>query len=407
MMGESVKKCVEKIVEDYRKELWDISSFLFHNPETGNQEYQAAALQCEFLRRNGFTVEEKAGGLDTAFIGTFSRGEGPCVAIFSEYDSLPGELGHACGHNLIAAAAMGAAAAAKKAMEELGIEGTLMLAGAPDEEFTGGKITLLKKGCFRNVKAAMAVHPTTAKSRVAGGNHAYLTYSCEYKGKSAHSESRPWEGISAQNAALLFFNALGYARQMIKDGVRIQAYVRDGMQHEGTISAYAELGCDISAPTIFLAEEAAVRVEQCFRCGAVGTGCELVLKKEEGFKNRIPNGVLGEIFRDCCKTYGEEMMEGMPDDSGGEDLGNVSHVIPAINPHLTVYPKRKLSLHTLEFKEHVLTPEGEAMCMLGAKAMAATALRLMQSPELLDEAAKELESRLLDLYGEDYQKYRE
>ena len=159
MMGESVKKCVEKIVEDYRKEIWDISSFLFHNPETGNQEYQAAALQCEFLRRNGFTVEEKAGGLDTAFIGTFSRGEGPCVAIFSEYDSLPGELGHACGHNLIAAAAMGAAAAAKKAMEELGIEGTLMLAGAPDEEFTGGKITLLKKGCFRNVKAAMAVIP--------------------------------------------------------------------------------------------------------------------------------------------------------------------------------------------------------------------------------------------------------
>lgn len=406
MTGENVKRCVARIVENYRKELWDISRFLFQNPEIGNQEYQAAALQCEFLRRNGFTVEEKAGGLDTAFIGTFSRGEGSCIAIFSEYDSLPGELGHACGHNLIAAAAMGAAAATKAAMEELGIEGTLMLAGAPDEEFTGGKITLLKKGCFRNVRAAMAVHPTTAKSRVAGGNHAYLTYSCEYRGKSAHSESRPWAGISAQNAVLLFFNALGYARQMVKDGIRIHAYVKDGMQHEGTISAYAELGCDISAPTIFLAEEAAERVEQCFRCGAVGTGCELILKKDEGFKNRIPNKVLGEIFRDCCRTYGEEMMDGMPDDSGGEDLGNVSHVIPAINPHLSVCPERKLSLHTLEFKEHVLTPEGEAMCLLGAKAMAATALELMQTPELLDKAEKELESCLLDLYGEDYQKYR-
>lgn len=406
MTGENVKRCVARIVENYRKELWDISRFLFQNPEIGNQEYQAAALQCEFLRRNGFTVEEKAGGLDTAFIGTFSRGEGSCIAIFSEYDSLPGELGHACGHNLIAATAMGAAAATKAAMEELGIEGTLMLAGAPDEEFTGGKITLLKKGCFRNVRAAMAVHPTTAKSRVAGGNHAYLTYSCEYRGKSAHSESRPWAGISAQNAVLLFFNALGYARQMVKDGIRIHAYVKDGMQHEGTISAYAELGCDISAPTIFLAEEAAERVEQCFRCGAVGTGCELILKKDEGFKNRIPNKVLGEIFRDCCRTYGEEMMDGMPDDSGGEDLGNVSHVIPAINPHLSVCPERKLSLHTLEFKEHVLTPEGEAMCLLGAKAMAATALELMQTPELLDKAEKELESCLLDLYGEDYQKYR-
>lgn len=406
MTGENVKRCVARIVENYRKELWDISRFLFQNPEIGNQEYQAAALQCEFLRRNGFTVEEKAGGLDTAFIGTFSRGEGSCIAIFSEYDSLPGELGHACGHNLIAATAMGAAAATKAAMEELGIEGTLMLAGAPDEEFTGGKITLLKKGCFRNVRAAMAVHPTTAKSRVAGGNHAYLTYSCEYRGKSAHSESRPWAGISAQNAVLLFFNALGYARQMVKDGIRIHAYVKDGMQHEGTISAYAELGCDISAPTIFLAEEAAERVEQCFRCGAVGTGCELILKKDEGFKNRIPNKVLGEIFRDCCRTYGEEMMDGMPDDSGGEDLGNVSHLIPAINPHLSVCPERKLSLHTLEFKEHVLTPEGEAMCLLGAKAMAATALELMQTPELLDKAEKELESCLLDLYGEDYQKYR-
>lgn len=405
MAEQKLRNHVERTVEDNRSELWEISRFLFQNPETGMREYKAAALQCEFLRENGFEVEEKAAGLDTAFIGTFTRGDGPCIAIFSEYDCLPDGLGHACGHNLITAASMGAALAARKAMEELNIQGTLMLAGAPDEEFTGGKITMLKAGCFQKVDAAMAVHPTTAKSRIAGGNNAYLTYHCEYTGKAAHSGSRPWEGINAQDAVLLFFNALGYARQMLRDGVRVNAYVKDGMQHEGTISDYASLGCDISAPTIFEVEEAAKRIELCFQCGAVGTGCQIRLERKESSKNRIPNGILGELFRENCIAYGEDMMEGMPDDSGGEDLGDISHVIPAINPHLTVLPSRKISLHTLEFRSCVMTPAGEAMCLLGAKALAATALELMQRPELVKQAKGELTGRLLGLYGEDYQKY--
>lgn len=400
-----MREQVEKTVENCREELGNISRFLFENPEEGLKEYKAAALQCDFLRRNGFTVEEKAAGLDTAFIGTFSHGEGPCIAIFSEYDCLPGGLGHACGHNLITAAAMGAAVAVKKAMEEYNIGGTLMLAGGPDEEFSGGKINLLKAGYFEKVDAAMAVHPTTAMSRVAGGNNAYLTYHCEYFGKTAHTGNRPWDGINAQDAALLFFNALGYARQMLRDGTRINAYVKDGMQHAGTISDYASLGCDISAPNIFLVEEAARRVEQCFQCGAVGTGCEIKLERRESCKNRIPNGELGELFRENCVAYGEEMIEGMPDDNGGEDLGDVSHVIPAINPHLTVFPERKLSLHTAEFRQYVMTPAGEHMSLLGAKAMAMTTLQLMQDPERLARAKKELTERLIRLYGEEYNQY--
>ena len=406
MDKKAIRECVENYVNGIWKEMWNISEYIFQNPEVGMKEYKAAAVQCEFLEKEGFCVERRAGNLDTAFIGNYQRGEGPCIALFSEYDCLPDGLEHACGHNLIAAATMGAAAAAKRTMEEMDIRGKLMIVGAPDEEFTGGKITLLKKGCLDQVDAAMAVHPTSAMSRVAGGNYAYLTYQCEYIGKSAHSGSRPWEGINAQDAALLFFSALGCARQMLRDGVRINAYVKDGMQHEGTISAYAKLGCDISAPDIFMLEEAAKRIEQCFKCGAVGTGCELRFERKESSKNRIPNGVIGEVFRENCLAWGEPMMEGMPDDTGGEDLGDVSHVIPAINPHLTVLPERKISLHTPEFREHVLTPAGEHMCLLGAETLAATAVELMTQPELLVKAKEELQERLKSLYGKEYFKYQ-
>ncbi len=402
---QEMKGFIHDTVEQKREELKAISEFIYTHPEIGYEEVQSAAIQVEYLRKYGFDVTEKAAGMDTAFLATFKNGEGPHIAVFSEYDALPG-LGHACGHNLITAASMGAGVAIKAAMEKYGVCGTITVVGGPAEEGGGGKIKLLDAGCLDDLDAAMAVHPTSAVSRVAGGCNTACLYYCEYFGKSAHSGNRPWDGVNALDAALLFFNAESYARQMTQDGVRIRANIAEGANKPvGSIIDYTKVICNISAPSYKMLMDACAKIERCFEAGAVGTGCTYKLDKKMGYKNRIPNGTLGELFRTNCEALGEEMMEGMPADNGGEDMGNVSHLMPAINPHMTIYRKEKISGHTDLFREISGTQSGVDFFMLNAKTMADTVLDLLMHPELVKEAKEELHKRLLAEYGEGYEKF--
>ncbi|MBQ9989002.1 MAG: M20/M25/M40 family metallo-hydrolase [Clostridia bacterium] len=406
MDTQQIKSFVNDYVEEKRLELRELSDFIFNHPEVGFEEYESAAVQVEFLRKYGFDVTEKAGGMDTAFLGRFDNGEGPHISIFSEYDCLPGGLDHACGHNLIAAAAVGAGIAAKAAMEKYGIQGSVTVVGGPAEEGGGGKIKLLQAGCFDDMDAAMAVHPTSAVSRVAGGSNTSCKYTCEYFGKPAHAGNRPWEGVNAQDAALLFFNAMAYTRQMTEDGIRIRANIPEGMAGAiGSIVPYTRVVCSITAPSYRMLTDACTKVERCFEAGAVGTGCTFKVSKEMGYKNRIPNGVLGELFRANAEGLGEPMMEGMPADNGGEDMGDVSHLIPAINPHMTIFTDHKISGHTDLFREKVRTPQAEHMFMLCAKVMADTTLDLLLDPAKVEAAKAEQLSRMQAEYGDEYEKY--
>ncbi len=400
-----MKAFIHDTVEQKREELKQISEFIYTHPEIGFKEVESAAIQVKYLREHGFDVREKVADMDTAFLATFRNGEGPHIAIFSEYDALPG-LGHACGHNLISAASMGAGVAIKAAMEKFGVKGTVTVVGGPSEESVGGKIKLLDAGCLDDMDAAMAVHPTSAVSRVAGGCNTICQYVCEYHGKSAHSGNRPWDGVNALDAALLFFNAENYARQMTQDGVRVYANIEKGANSAlGSIIDYTMVSCCVSAPSYKMLLDACKKIERCFEAGAVGTGCTYELKKELGYKNRIPNSTLGELFRANSLALGEPMMDGMPADNGIEDMGNVSHLMPAINPHMTIYRKEKISSHTDFFREIVGTQSGVDFFMLNAKTMADTVLDLLTHPELVQQAKEELHKRLQIEYGEGYEKF--
>ena len=405
MDTKKIKAFIHDNVEGMRDELKGISAFIYTHPEIGFEEYESAAIQVKALREHGFDVREKVANMDTAFLARFERGEGPHIAIVSEYDALPG-LGHACGHNLISAASVGAGIAVKEAMEKFDIHGTVSVVGGPAEEGGGGKIKLLEAGCLDDIDAAMAVHPTSAVSRVAGGSNASCWYYCEYDGKSAHSGNRPWEGINALDAALLFFNALGYARQMVRDGVRMRANITEGADSAvGSIIDHTKVACNISAPSYAMLMEACERVERCFEAGAAGTGCTKELEKVMGYKNRIPNGTLGELFRANCVALGEPMMDGMPADNGGEDMGNISHLLPAINPHMTIYPKEKISGHTERFRELAGGENGIKFFMLCAKVMADTTVDLLMDPASVQAAKDELIQRLKAKYGDEYEKF--
>ncbi len=402
---QETKAFIHDTVEQKREELKQISEFIYTHPELGFEEVESAAVQVKYLRSYGFDVKEKVAGMDTAFLAMFKNGEGPHIAIFSEYDALPG-LGHACGHNLISAASMGAGIAIKAAMEKFGVKGTVTVVGGPAEEGGGGKIKLLDAGCLDDMDAAMAVHPTSAVSRVAGGCNTSCMYICEYHGKSAHSGNRPWDGVNALDAALLFFNAESYARQMTQDGVRIRANIEKGADSAiGSIIDYTKVKCSVTAPSYKMLMDACKKIERCFEAGAVGTGCTFELQKKMGYKNRIPNGTLGELFRANCLALGEPMMDGMPADNGGEDMGNVSHLMPAINPHMTIYRKEKISGHTDFFREISGTESGVDFFMLNAKTMADTVLDLLMHPDLVQQAKDELLKRLKEEYGDGYEKF--
>ena len=405
MEPQEVKAFIHEIVEQKREELKRISEFIYTHPEIGFEEVQSAAIQVNYLQEHGFDVREKVAGMDTAFLATYQNGDTVHIAIFSEYDALPG-MGHACGHNLIATASMGAGVAASAAMQRFGIHGKITVVGGPAEEYGGGKIKLLQAGCLDDIDAAMAVHPTSAVSRVAGGCNTSCIYSLEYHGKPAHSGNRPWDGVNALDAALLFFNAVSYARQMTQDGVRILCNIEKGANSPvGSIIDYTMVNCIVTAPGYKMLLDACKKVERCFEAGAVGTGCTFEFKREFGYKNRIPNVTLGELFRANCVALGEQMMDGMPSDNGGEDMGNVSHLLPAINPHMTIYRKEKISGHTDLFREIAGTQSGVDFFMLNAKTLADTALDLFMHPELVQKANDELHGRLLAEYGENYRDF--
>ena len=401
------KDFIKDYIENIKPKLFEISDFVFANPETAFEEYKAYDTQVAFLNANGFKVTERAAGMDTGYVAVFSTGDGINVGLVSEYDALPG-LGHACGHNLICAATMGAAAALKAAMVTHSVKGTLTVFGGPGEESGGGKIILLKNGAFDNTDVAMAVHPTSAMSRVAGENSAFSSFVIEYKGEKAHASARPWLGKNAFDAALLFFNALSYLRQQTRDGVRMYEKSVDGLSGTGgTLCDYVKIQYEICAPTIMGVEEVARRFRGCIQAGAVGTGCEVVYEEQVGYKNRVPNKVLGDVFRANCIELGEPMMEGMPADSGGEDMGDVSHFIPAINPHMTIYPGSKISSHTAFFRDVVRdSPASKDFIILNAKAMAMTGLDMLLYPDKVEEAKAELTGRLIELYGDAYESYR-
>ncbi|KUF18019.1 M20 family metallopeptidase [Streptomyces silvensis] len=364
---EDVKSAVRKEIARHRDDLLALSRRIHAHPETAFAEHRAAAWCAEALGTAGFAVRSPAYGLDTAFEA--SVGSGPrTVAIVCEYDALPG-LGHACGHNLIAAAGVGAALGLAPFADRLGLR--VRVLGTPAEERGAGKALMLEQGAFDGVDAAMMVHPCPFEMSDFA-SFALGTLSVTYTGRAAHPSLNPHEGRNAADALTVAQVALGLLRQHLPQQWRVHGITTEAGTAPNAIPDRATAAYELRALAADDLTELRARVEDCFRAGALATGCEVTLERPEpDYLDFRGDPALIALWTANARAAGRpEPVERPP--FACTDMGNVSHAVPSIHPVLDI-SGGACGPHEPEFAEAALSPAAERALMEGATAMAWTA----------------------------------
>jgi amidohydrolase len=326
--------------------------------------------------------------LPTAFRGKYGKGK-PVIAILAEYDALP-KVGHACGHNLIAASAVAAGVASRLAVDQLG--GSVVVIGTPGEELYGGKAIMAERGAFDNVDIAMMVHP-------GGGNKTIMkTLACqnldvEFIGRAAHAATEPEAGINALEAMILSYNAINSLRQHIKEKARIHGIITDGGEAPNIIPAHTAATFIVRAEDDKYLDELKEKVISCFAGAAAATGAELKYRWADVRYAAIKSNVtLARLFRGNMKSLGRNIPMGEDNMWGASsDVGNVSQLIPTIHPMVAIAPNSVL-IHTPEFARAAASEEGLIHLLDAARAMAMTVVDLLASPETVARVQEEFRS---------------
>ena len=386
----AVKDEIGRAVERLGDDLEQLSRRIHGTPELAYQEVKAAGWLVDFLTGQGFKVERSVGGVETAFRGTLETGVGPTIAILCEYDALPG-IGHACGHNAIATAGAGAGAALAAVRDRLP-KGRILVIGTPAEEGGGGKVRLIHAGVFRDVDAAMMVH---GFDRWVG--HMDLLgiarLSFEFTGKAAHASADPWEGVNALDAVIQTFNNVSMLRQQVRPEARIHGIVTQGGQAPNIIPEFAAATFYVRAPRLDLVAALRERVIACAEgaAAATGTSLKVVEAPETAYEPMKRNETLLGAFRANLRALGVTEAPPLTDRLGSSDVGNVSQVIPAIQPLMKIAPEGT-AIHSRAFEAAAITPLAREGTLAAAKAMAMTTYDLLADPALVAAARREFEA---------------
>ena len=382
----TVKDAISQAVDRLADELETLSKKIHDNPELAYQEVKACAWLSEFLGKQGFKVEQGVGGVETAFRATIETGEGPTVAILCEYDALPG-IGHACGHNVIATSGAGAGAALAAVKGQLP-RGRVQVIGTPAEEGGGGKIKLIKAGVFKDVDAAMMIHGfdrTLLHQDLLGIARATL----EFTGKASHASADPWEGVNALDACVQTYNAVSMLRQQVRPDCRIHGIITSGGAAANIIPEYASALFYVRAPSIETMWDLYRRVIACAEGAAKASGCELrVTQHDSVYEPMKSSRVLLDLFKANMTSVGLKEGEPIPDRKGSSDVGNVSQVVPTIQPMIGIAPEG-MAIHTRDFADAAVTPLARQGMIAAAKTMAMTTFDLLAEPARVKAAKKE------------------
>ena len=387
---ETLKQRVIAQVDTWRDELVRIADTIHAHPEIAFEEFESAALLSGTLEENGFAVERGVAGLQTAFVATLPGGGGPTVAFLAEYDALPG-LGHACGHNLIGASAVGAGLAMKAVLPEL--SGTLQVIGTPAEEGGGGKAILVEGGVFAGVDAAMMIHPSNHNMTRRLSLTSYKI-EIEFFGKPAHAAARPDEGINALEAMILTYNGINALRQHVRDDARIHGVITHGGEAPNIVPDYTAARFYVRAADTPYCTEVLEKLRACAEGAARATGARMELKEyAPRYDAMMPNPTLAGLVEANMAALGIQVMAPEPDERmGSSDMGNVSQVVPAVHPYVAIGPE-DLGGHTIQFREAAGSPAGHKGLIQAAKTMAMTAVDLLAVPDNVLEAKREFEKQ--------------
>lgn len=394
---------VNKAIESLREELVESSLDIHAHPELNYQEFHAAAVLTDVLERRGLPVERGVGGVETAFRATVGGdgSDGPTVAILAEYDALP-DLGHGCGHNLIAMAGVGAGLGLQSILPSL--PGRVVVIGTPAEEGGGGKIRLLDAGVFDDVDVTLSSHPfsnrTVIPTDIPMGESwslAMVGYRYIYHGKAAHAAAAPEAGVNALNAVIHLFTGIDALRQHLRDDVRIHGIITDGGKAPNVVPDFAAANFMLRCrDRNYLSNVVVGAVKQVAEGAASMTGARLEVEEFYPFYENVrPNLALARALKTNAQALGINLDEPLPGRAGSgasTDFGNVSQVMPAFELRYAV-SREPVPSHSIDMRETAKTPYAHDCAIATAKALALTACDLLTDPGLLSEARLDFEAR--------------
>ncbi len=380
---DKLKSDVIKKVDSQRTKLVALSHRIHDNPEIGFHEVKASKWLCAYLEANGFEIERGICDLPTAFRATYGKGK-PAIAIMAEYDALP-QIGHACGHNIICTAALGAAVAAKPSVDQY--NGTIVVIGTPAEEMFGGKAIMAGRGAFKDIDIAMIVHPSSHDLSSARAL-ACITLEVEFFGKAAHAAALPEEGVNALEALILSFNGINSLRQHIRESARIHGIITKGGDAPNVVPDHTAGTFLVRSVDEVYLEELKVKVLNCFQAAALATGAQLKYAWKEYYAPLRANTTLAGIMAANMRAVGRDPQPIPERASGSSDMGNVSVLVPAIHPEVAIAAP-KTSLHSAEFRAAAVSAKGDRGLIDGAKALALTVVDLLANPKTVAAIRKE------------------
>ena len=361
--------------EKVERNLHEISRWLYEHPELQYQEHESSAKLAAFLGQHGFEVTHPSHGLDTAFEAN-AGDTGPRVVICCEYDALP-EVGHACGHNIIATAAVAAGVALAPLANEMGIRVTVL--GTPAEEGAGGKVDLIEAGAFEDAAASMMIHPYP-HDLVDPSFQARTSFTVEYRGKESHAAFAPHVGINALDAFVQAYMNVATLRQQIMPTDRVHCIIDHGGDANNIIPSYTKSTWGIRSADGARLQELIPRVRACFEAAAQATGCEIEIDQTgHSYINMITDPVIADLFIANSSALGRPMPaeDEVGAFGGSSDMGNVSHVVPSIHPMISIECNGAVN-HQKEFAAATITASGEKAIRDGALAMAHTIIDMAE-----------------------------
>ena len=384
MDAAAIKSAVIDLIQARGDEITSIAEKLYRNPETGLQEYKSAALLTAILEREGFVLERGLAGLATAFRAVYGTA-GPAIAIMAEMDALP-EKGHACGHNIIAAAAIGAAIALRQCLPpDLA---RIVVMGTPAEELGIGKIELIRSGCFNDLDFVMMVHPSS-KRQVLKMYLGLAKVRFTFLGKAAHAAAYPEEGINALDGVIQTFNGINALRQQLRGDVKVHGIITEGGVVANVIPEKAACSFYVRADDLAEVSRIMKRVIACAEGAALATGCYLQVNEDERVLAPLKlNYSFSALYSAQLRILGlPEASAPVDKNKGSSDIGNVSHVVPTIHPHVPIGDN--IHIHSSDFAAATISAQGKSATLEGATALALTAVDLACHPEYRDEIKKE------------------
>ncbi|KAM0240810.1 hypothetical protein ACHAP5_007845 [Fusarium lateritium] len=395
---EDVRNAINDCIVNIGPKLQPLNKFIHENPELAYSEHKAHDAICHLLEELGYKVRRHAYGLETAF-EVISGSGGRIVNFNAEYDALP-EMGHACGHNLIATASVAGFIALSHVVDKFGIDGRVQLLGTPAEEDGGGKIDLLNAGAYDRVDVSLMIHPMSEEEYTGRGvlgsagfsNVASYSVHGTYHGVGAHAGATPWEGINALDALVSAYVNISMLRQQILPTERIHGSIVEAPKpSSNAIPALTKTEYTARSPTIRGAKALAGRIRRCMEAGAIATGCKLEAEEQRGYAELRVNEPLCSSFQRYIAANGIRVLKCEGPVAAATDQGNVSYALPALHAIIGIPVEDGSKNHTTGFTKAAGTSVAFERAVAAGKAMAMTGWDVLTDDAFHDQVSRDFE----------------